>query len=218
MIFFLPGAAGNFLSRSLNLLDNFYSFGNKQDKTLPKTLEEKIQLLSYHEVIDKSFEERNWITFENNVTDYHNCCPHWDLPENSYGVFKVHPGPRTKNGMFSDLVGKDDKYFKFLIDTDQVFEWTFMNALYKNTPTDANWLMANLKLEQDPSVYKISLKNIISGKETFFAEFQKICEILGHTISPQERAAVSDLYDQWQKTTLKMEDIPAFKKKIGWKL
>jgi hypothetical protein len=221
-IFFLPGAAGNFFGRSLNLLENFYSYGNKQTMTLPETLEEKIRLLSYGSVTDKKFEDRNWITFENDVVEYFHCRPHWDLPKDAYGVFKVHPGTKGKgnNSMSksSELSGQDDKVFKFYIDSSEVFEWTFMNALYKNTPCDANWLIEAKKIQQDPSVNKINLKNIITSKEKFFEEFAKVCAIMGHAMSQQEAAAVGDLYDQWQKTTLKQEDIPAFKEKIGWPL
>lgn len=221
-VFFLPGAAGNFFGRSLNLLENFYSFGNKQTKELPETLEEKIQLLSYGSVIDKKFEERNWITFENDVVEYFHCRSHWDLPKNAYGVFKVHPGSpgHLNSGMskLKDLAGEDDRCYKFYIDSSEVFEWTFMNALYKNTPFDANWLIEAKKIQQDPTVNRINLKNIITSKEKFFEEFNKVCAIVGHDISPQERAAVGNLYDQWQRTTLKLEDIPAFKEKIGWPL
>ena len=43
-LYFQPGAAGNFFSRCLNLLDNAYCYAS--GTTIPVTIEEKFKLLS----------------------------------------------------------------------------------------------------------------------------------------------------------------------------
>jgi hypothetical protein len=213
-IYFLPGAGGNFFSRCVNLLDNSYCFVDANIPHIPKTLEEKIKLLTYHSQTNKSFEKRNWVNdFECLLAHYSKVQPHWDLPSNANSIWLSHPETPAQS---NDIIGKDDRAFNFIIDSSDAFEWTIINALYKNSYLDVKWFVMMEKFKQNRNCHKINLKNILNDKQGFFEEFNKVCAVLGHTISLEESCAVGDLYDQWQQTVLKSQDIAEFKRKIGF--
>jgi hypothetical protein len=213
-IYFLPGAGGNFLSRCLNLLDNSYCFADSKTKNIPNTLEEKNRLLSFDSQVNKSFEDRNWVTdFEVLLTHYSQVQPHWDLPSDACSVWLGHPNTLSREKCFP---GNDDQIFDFVIDSTDAFEWTIINALYKNSYLDVRWFLHMEKLKQNNNYHKISLKNILTSKQSFLAEYNKVCKIIGHDISAEENHAVATLYDQWQRTVLKSQDIAKFKQKIGF--
>lgn len=213
-IYFLPGAAGNFFSRCLNLLGNSYCWVDTTTKRVPQTPREKIQLLNYESQIFKSFGTRHWVNdFESRVTAYYKFYPHWELPADANLIWLAHPDLDTHS---AGLAGDDDRTFYFIIDSSDEFEWTLMNALYKNSYLDVKWLVMMEKIKLKDEVHKISLKNIISGEAGFFQEFSKVCSVIGHSINQEESDAVRKLYNQWQCTTLKSQDIPAFKKQIGF--
>jgi hypothetical protein len=57
------------------------------------------------------------------------------------------------------------------------------------------------------SLHKIKLSNIIMSFDGFFMEFEKVCEIIEHKISQDEKHAIKCLYDQWTTTTLSKKTI-----------
>lgn len=214
LIYFLPGAGGNFFSRCLNYLHNSYCFANANTSSIPTSLVEKVRLLNFSSQVGKSFEQRNWVKdFESKVTHYSTCQEHWDLPPNSYSIWLGHSNMSTQ---IKTIAGEDDKLFNFIIDSSETFEWTMMNALYKNSYIDVQWFLMMEKFKQHDNYHKINLKNIINSQQGFLEEFEKVCSIIGHTVSAEEFKAVSDLYAEWHQTTLKTQDIPAFKKQIGF--
>jgi len=215
-IYFLPGAGGNFFSRCLNLLDNSYCFADAKTNSVPTTLEEKIKLLSFDSQVNKSFKERNWVTdFELLLKHYSLVQPHWDLPSDACSVWLGHSNTFAQSKI---LAGNDDQVFDFVIDSTDVFEWTITNALYKNSYLDVKWFVMMEQFKQNNNYHKISLKNILTSKQCFFEEFNKVCAVIGHDVSDQESSAVKNLYNEWTQTTLKTEDIPKFKKDIGFLL
>lgn len=213
-VYFLPGAGGNFFSRCLNLLDNSYCFADAHSKQVPRTLQEKVKLLNYNSQQNKTFEKRHWVRdFEGLLTHYDKVQPHWDLPAGANSIWLGHPELPTQS---NNLVGQDDQRYNFIIDSSEAFEWTILNALYKNSYLDVKWFVMMEKFKQDNQYHKINLKNILQDQRGFLQEFYKVCSIIGHTVSEEESLALIDLYDQWQQTTLKTQDIPAFKKQIGF--
>jgi hypothetical protein len=211
-VYFLPGSAGNFVSRCLNLLDNAHCFVDKNNLTLPQTVAEKSKLLSYESINKQKFGTRTWTQFEVEVLHYSSLQAHWDLPKNSYSIWFSHP----ESKQHESLAGQDDIIYKFYIDSSDCFEWGIMNALYKNSYLDIKWFINGNDLKNNNDVHKVNLKNIISGQASFLIEFAKVCNIIGHTLADHEVSALKDLYDQWTLTTLKEVDIPEFKKNIGF--
>jgi hypothetical protein len=212
-ITYLPGAAGNFFSRCLNLLSNAYCYGQKNN--LPTTLEQKLKMLSYESVFDRSPESieynSSWVEFEGKLTPYYRIIAHHALPPESYSIWSDH---MIKNA--NQLHGPDDQIFNFYIDPGNSFEWACMNALYKNSYLDVKWFIHGKKLSTDAAVYKISLDNFLVDWDCFLLEFLKVTDIIGHTISEPEIQAVKILYDQWRTTILERNDIETFKKNIGF--
>lgn len=210
---YLPGAGGNFFSRCLNLLEPAYCWGNKETKHIPGSLDEKIQLLNYETVLGKTFPEINWVKFEfHSVCHYSEIQPHPLVPDGSYVIWPAH------NKALDVLQSSGNRNIKLYLDVTEAYEWCIMNALYKNSAILPWALRQDVEELQDASVHKINVKNIVSGAKEFIEEFQKVCEIFDHTLSPAELMAITELYLQWQKTMLPIDQIDDFKKKIGWRL
>ncbi len=115
-ITFLPGAAGNFFSRCLNLLPGAYCWG--QENKLPVTLEEKLKILNYTPVLNRSLISDNWTTFESQLAPYYQIVEHHRLPPGSYAIWIDHSVIKSET-----LVGPDDQVFNFYIDPGDNFEW-----------------------------------------------------------------------------------------------
>lgn len=208
-ITYLPGSAGNFFSRCLNLLSGAYCYG--QENNLPTTLEQKLKMLNYESILDRSLKSDTWVTFERKLIPYHEIIRHFDLPPNSYSIWAGHGFHNT-----TLLAGSDDQIFNFYIDPGNSFEWSCMNALYKNSYLNVDWFICGKKLLNDTAVYKIKLDNFLIDWDCFLLEFLKVIDIIGHTISESEIRAVRTLYNQWKTTILKHQDIETFKKDIGF--
>jgi hypothetical protein len=208
-ISFLPGSAGNFFSRCLNLLSNAYCFGRSMP--LPTTLEKKLEMLNYNSVLGRSMDSVDWVKFENQLIPHGRLIEHYTLPSNSYSIWFGH---LLKDA--AQLAGPDDQFFNFHIDPTDNFEWVCMNALYKNSYLKVEWFINNKKLLSDPTVYKINLGNFLKDWKIFFLEFKKVTDVIGHTLSDSEVQAVKTLHDQWKTTILEHKDIETFKKNIGF--
>ena len=210
---YLPGAGGNFFSRCLNLLEPAYCWVNKKTRQIPLTIEEKIQLLNYEFVLGKSFPEIDWIEFEFHSTcHYSEIQHHPSVPDGSYVIWPDHGKPREV------LQSSGNKNIKLYLDVSEAYEWHIMNSIYKNSPIVPWTLWQDVEQLNDNSVYKVNVKNIITGVNEFVEEFQKVCEIFDHVLSPAELTAITSVYLQWQKTMLPIDQFDNFKKKIGWKL
>ena len=215
-LYFLPGSAGNFLSRCLNLLDDFYAWGDLKTKLLPVTLDEKINLLNYSPVINFDPLAKNWIEWENAIAPLVLILTVPDcrkLPNDPYIVYISHPIIPDITQEFS---GPDDGKYILYIDPTDNFEWILMNAIYKQTYQETQWYVNGKQMLEDDTVIKISLTNILKNKESFLEEFQLLCTRLSQTISPNILIAIGNLYDQWRTTIIEPDKINDFKKLIGW--
>lgn len=210
-IYFLPGAAGHFFSRCLNLLENSYCFADATTNKIPTTLDEKIELLSYGKIKNKSFDQRNWVQFEKLLTHYERCQPHWDLPHDAVIIWYNHSQSSHDN-----LYGQADTVHKFYMDSSELFEWTIMNALYKNSYIDVEWLIEYKNFKYNKDLQKINLKKIITSYDGFLDEFQQVCKTIGRVPSDKELIAIKNLYGEWELTRLDVEKIPQFKQDIGF--
>jgi hypothetical protein len=213
-VYFLPGAAGNFLSRALTLLDGSYCFAGAASRLVPKTLPEKMSLLSYDKVANTQHGDRVWTRgFEEDLVHYSQVQEHWKLPAHSKAIFFGHGDFGKKN-----LAGPDDTVKEIYIDPRGCFEWVIMNAFYKNSVLDVDWFERCRALEQRPDLYKFNLANLVAGTEKFLDEFQALCKHLDLTPNRQEMDSVSQLYQQWRTTMLDYSKINEFKQKIGFYL
>jgi hypothetical protein len=213
---FIPGAAGNFLTRCLNMLHHAYTWVDVADPTvLPTTIEEKLKLFNYQSVIDFKAKNRNWIVdFEDKLTDYTSHRAHWNIPDNSIAIMWSHPEECKFTNCYTMFVGQSDKGFRFCIDPTDNFEWCLINAHYKNSFISLENLECGKRLLLNPDVYKINLKKIVDGYDSFFSEFGRVCNIIGHELQDDEILAIKLLYNQWKETTLDYKNFDAYKKQI----
>jgi len=210
-IAFLPGAAGNFFSRCLNLLDNAHCF---VPPGAGLTIDDKLEILGYTKVIDKDFGERNWLDFEFSLEHIKH---RLSLPSDALYIVPGHPMTTTHtHANLYDLAGDDDEVYNFYIDTGNHFEWAYINALYKDSFLRPDWFLNGQVMLQDPNMYKIQLSNFLGDWGDFKTEFTKTCTILGHALSVDELRAVETLHKQWKQTILEYKDMDSFKKLLGF--
>jgi hypothetical protein len=194
---FLPGSTGNFVSRCINLLDNTYVWA--KDKKLPQTLEEKIKILSYDLYNDNPFKVLPWIMFETAIQPYNNFRSHWDIDEDGIAIFPMHPSGVDAIKMYS---GPDDLPLNVYINPAENLDWCILNGFNKTSYQTISWFLKAELLENDKSVYKINLTEIINGPERFLSEFTKLANFLNRTIDNEITVALTMLYNQWYPTTL----------------
>lgn len=203
---FLPGAAGNFLSRCLNLLDNTYVWS--KDGVIPSTLEEKLKMLSYRYVDSAIQKEQSWHEFEFLLDPYNKVCPHWDICDNAMAVFLQHPKSANAVKIYA---GKDDTAINLYIDPMDSLDWCILNGFNKTSFQRIDWFLAAEKLVNDSSVYKINLTNLINGYNSFIIEFTKLAEYLNQPVTDDIKIALETLYNEWYTTTLQSIDLENYR-------
>ena len=209
-LFFVPGAAGNFISRCINLLDGGYCWSS--DNMIPTNIKDKLNLLSYAPVMYSTPDHRDW------VTDWETKIKHYDnfnrIPPGTKYIVRInHPNYEILN---KNIAGPDDQQLLVHIDASDNFEWCILNALYKNSYQEINWFKTAKQMLADNNIYKISLKQIVDNRDTFFEEFKKICDLLNHELTAVETLAILMLYDQWKTTTLDYSKFDEFKQAVGF--
>jgi len=207
---FLPGAAGNFFSRCINLTDGCYCWANECDKSIPQTLDAKIKILSYDALPE------NWIEFERRLVHYSELNSHWDLPTDSFSIWPSHHKTdiRTK-----DIAGQDDteRVLQISVEDQGMLEWSILNAFYKNSFISVDWLKQYQSYAKDPSILQVKLKDFLD-KNTFLSMFQTTTQQLNIQKQKLNLDAVEFLYTQWSTTKLDSTDFAKFKSEIGWTL
>jgi len=199
-LYYIPGAAGNFLSRCINLLDDTYVWCN--GKSIPKSLDEKFDLLTYKKVDDRN----KWIEFEDKILSYDHIQPHWDIGPNSNAVELMHP--TNENFHNITTIGKDDKLVKIYIDCTDHLDWVIINGWAKHGMiTHFTWSLMASKIEKDPSVYKVKLSNIVNGYEKFLLEFKALATMIDRILTPDIEIFLHKLYDEWTETTVRNNDL-----------
>jgi hypothetical protein len=207
-IFFQPGSAGNFFGRCLNLLsDSVHNLVSSQQPQLITDLDEKFQLLSYHQP------DRDWVQFESRLPHYSDITPELVLPDNSISVRQDHPRYEM---LEKGIAGEGDRRHVFYIDPSQRFEWCLLNALYKNSYINTFWLEQGARMLEDNAIHKISLPNIIDSADTLLIEISKVAAVLGLEVKPANQQRIVALWNQWIPTTLQPKDFEQFKQKIGF--
>jgi hypothetical protein len=212
-IFFIPGAAGNFIARCLNLLTGFNVFepANPNENKMPDAINEKLELLNYNKVLNwgatnQTKSEFTWVNFEHQLVPYEMFKGHCDFPLGGVGVRALHP-VHSKLKYLEQFIGQDDEKFVFYIDPTGVWNWMLVHADMKDSHQSVAWFKHGKNLLNDPDIFKISLKNIVNSQESFIEEFSKICKIIKHQLSEEELDAVLFLYKQWKTTTLNDETV-----------
>ena len=203
-LYYLPGAGGNFLSRCINLLDDTYGWCNGE--TLPKTLEEKYNLLTYKNIESLHFYKKvkglsEWLRFEASIKHYQYTHPHWDIGPNSNAIEIMHPTDSNFNNITT--VGKDDRLVQIYVDCTNNWDWIVINCWKKNQfETIFIWTLLGEEIRKNPSVYKFNLANMIDGYEKFLLEFTKLATFIDRKLTPDIEIVLHKLYDEWQKTTV----------------
>lgn len=209
-IFFLPGSAGNFISRCVNLLsDRCYCWIDPNTQKLDLSLEEKFNLFDY----SRSYNFSQWPKYEYSLNMYHEIMPHHQLPESSYSIWQAHPNYEY---LSKGIAGIDDGEFVFYIDPREQFEWIMMNCLKKNSYFEYHNLVDGQRMLEDHAVHKLSISNIITSPETLLYEIQKISDVIGLPLQEASKNYITALWHQWYHTTLKHDQFETFKKKIGF--
>ena len=218
-LYFQPGAAGNFFSRCLNLLDNAYCYAS--GTTIPVTIEEKFKLLSYSLVKDRSFDSnntlsndpvKNWQQFECQLKHIESLKDYTELPENATVVWVSHSHKST------DKTSSHPNRIFFYIDPSDAFEWMLLNCLYKDSNLQIGFISSGNELKHNPVVHNISLAKIVQDRDSFIEEFSRACAIFNRQLSALEIKYIVALYDEWITTTLSPDKFQEFKNQIGWYL
>jgi len=210
-LFFLPGGAGHFVARALNLVsDHHHGLATSKD-TIFLNLDQRSEMLGYGTAHDCS----NWNEFERQTRHYSHFIPYHSLPDKSYSIWLSHP---TYNLLEQDIVGQDDCEFRFYIDPGDELEWCLLNALYKDAHISRKWLATGQDMMNDPGIHKISLGNIIRDCDSFCNEMLYICSLTGKMPESHNLDMIRNLWYQWTDTTLKHSQFDEFKRSLGWKL
>lgn len=213
---YLPGGCGNFLSRALNLIDNSHCWVDSTSNTLPTSVDKKFDLFNYRSQHDRHLKDMpyNWVKFESSLKRYWLTRPHHSVPDGSLSIMPVH---FTHDPSAQNIAGPDDKekYVQITTSDPKVYEWMHMNALFKNCTLGAAWMELYASWHSRPDVLFVQLEDLFEW-DTFEPCYKNICDHLEINKERIHLDYVKTLHSQWVKTTLPMEKIPEYKKKIGW--
>ena len=211
-LFFIPGSAGNFVSRCLNLVDeNCHCWATEEQAVRSLPMRQRQHLLCYTE--QKQY--KKWTDFEHRLELHTRRFLLKDLPDNSVSIWPAHPDYAVLD---RGIAGSDDQSFVFYIDPSDNMEWVVLNALYKDSFINRQWLEIGEKMRLDSEINKINLTSIIDSATMCCNEIQRICDLIGQPFSDQARSRIIDLWQQWRNTTLAKDRFVEFQKQIGFNL
>lgn len=203
---FLPGSAGNFLSRALQLaipksccwVD---SNGNVLESESRKLLE-----LSY-----KKNKVDNWIEFEESIVHFTEV-ENFQQPKEFVFIDKGHLFKTTDIDLTNSVLIQID------IKNKSMFEWTMLNCFYKQSkPTEQYFKIYQTNKINNKDLIEIDLENFFLWN-TFKNEIEKILKIVNIDSAETNWKLVETLYTQWWETTLNYEDFDRYKNDLGWLL
>lgn len=206
---FLPGSAGNFLSRFLQCaLDEGYCWADSNG-VAPKTFQDKVDLLSYKNI------NTNWVDFEERLTffdDINKCSDQAVLIYSSHVYVLNEQKQRHKN-----TIGPTDTYtfIQITYDNKKDFEWIMLNAVFKDSNTKKQWFKLYQSNLKETNIIKFPVSNF-QNWDTFK---QGIIEILDYkklNYNPNNIELLEDFYKEWFNTSLKIHEFDQFKEQIGW--
>ena len=170
-----------------------------RDSPMPTGINEKLDLLKYKDVLNYPTQDKqyraSWTRWEHRFVACCNDSNH-TVSDDEVGVIVNHP-----SNSIPRYIGENDKLFVFCIDSTDMWDWMIVSAEIKESFQAVNWFKENKRMLEDPGIFKIALRNIVSSQETFVAEFTKICNLINHDLSAEELDAVVILYNQWKTTT-----------------
>lgn len=208
-LFYLPGAAGNFVSRALSLVsDDHYGLVADRD-SIRLDLLDRARMLGYANADTVT----SWIDFEKKLVNHHEVIDHCSLPTGSCSIWSNHP---DYDVLSRGIAGTDDRSFVFYIDPSEAFEWCVLNALFKDSYLQKKWMITGRRMRDDPNIVNINLANIIRDRDSCLDEILKICRHTGCFLNQQRKWYIQDLWDQWNTTTLKPSDFSGFKRQLGF--
>lgn len=216
-LYFVPGSAGNFVSRCLHLLPKTHvvmALGSANANFFDETIgvEEKLRILNYDSVLNrdsKKVKTQNWIDFENQKTQYSNPREHNNLPNGYTAIILNHTWVNSIES-YKKLPGSTDTCSVFYIDYRDNLTWCQLNALYKNSILSDEYIKGYNIIKQQPESIPIDLSNIIDGGTALFKEIHKICDISKiDRPAPEVEDAIRILHQQWKTTVF---DINNFNK------
>ena len=211
---FLPGSAGNFLTRFLQcLLENSYCWLN--DTSIPDNFTDKIKLLEYKTIVNS---KRNWVEFEKRLKHFSESIDISSLQNKSTLIWLGHllTLDKIKN---KNIIGNDDSYafIQITYDTKEELEWILLNAFYKNSFIDRTHFDTYQQNVKDENVRFFSVSNFLN-----WDSFSKnVLEILDQNEIDYNLENINELqifYNDWYNTTLKLSEFNNFKKSIEWLL
>jgi hypothetical protein len=209
---FIPGSAGNFFSRCLSLAsDRCYGLVPAKTKTIDFSIQEKFNFYQYPNMP----ESRNWLDFEKQLVPYYRIHDHRTMPDNSCSIWLQHPSYALID---RNLGGTEITQLRFYIDPSRRFEWTVLNALYKNSYIDSRWLEEGERMLNDPTFTKIDINHIVDSSDTLLAAVSMVCEISGIEFGDFSREKIQQLWYQWKKTTLPESEFMSYKRRIGFRM
>lgn len=205
---FLPGSAGNFLSRELQLtIKNSVCWTIENEIPLTSTYD-KFKMLSYA----STYNGKHWVQFEFQLTQNFNIST---IPENTLIIKSSHGSTieSTKNSIY---MGTDDtfKLINITYDTKDQLKWIFLNGLYKDSHFDKNCFIAHATNKIDNNVFQFNIENFFSWnqfKESLFS----ILDYLEISTVDQDWSFTEQLYHEWWGTTLKVNQFNEFEKTLG---
>lgn len=221
-LYFVPGAAGNFFSRCLNLAsDDIYGwvYNTGMATKLPKpklqlSLSEKFDLFTYTKT--QSFRQNGWIEFEKELTFFHNVFKTFDvIPETAITLRAMHPNDLwlypVEGRQYSS-----DHVMGIYIDPTDCWEWVMLNAFKKDSIFNPDWLKLGKRMLDTPEIPKVGLKNILTSGQATVSEIQRIMDLLGKPFYDINKEHVKKLWEEWWTTTLKEKDFQSFKQELGF--
>ena len=207
---FLPGSAGNFLSRFLQCaLDEGYCWTDSNGVS-PETFQDKIDLLSYKNI------NKNWVDFENRLTlfdGFESICNEQPVPIHLSHCCILNEQKQRHEG----IIGPDDAhtFIQITYDNKKDFEWIILNAFYKDSYVQKEWFelyQSNLK---ETNIIKFPVSNF-QNWDTFKQDIIEILDYEKLNYNPNDIELLEDFYNEWFNTSLKEHEFDQFKEQIGW--
>jgi hypothetical protein len=213
-ISFLPGSAGNFLTRFLQCAtENSYCWLN--DVGVPDNIIDKTKLLEYKTIFNS---KTNWIEFENQLKHFSKILDISSLHHNSTLIWPGH-GLTLDKIKNKNIIGNDDSYefIQITYDTKEELEWILLNAFYKDSFVDRSQFETYQRNIKEKNTRFFSVSNFLN-----WDSFSKnVLEILDQNKIDYNLENINELqifYNDWYNTTLKLSEFNNFKKSIGWLL
>lgn len=199
-LFFLPGCAGNFISRCITMFSDDICCWAPNDKIIELTIDEKYELLTYKH----ASKFKSWSGFE--LAIHPVCIVHEQLPNHLTGLEIHHP----------EFIKLSEESIKFYVNPHQCYDWAIFNAIKKDSYQDLKWYKNGRIMLNSPDYYKIKLINVISNETSFMFEMKQIADMLKIAIPEYNEKIIMKLWKEWQLTIIPLIDIPEFKKTLGW--